>query len=137
MTEKVEHRNMALPPPWEVSEDQLTDEVRHDAKVLAWVDSFYLNAMRITAAGVLKVEGSLDKAANALWYAGYKLPAGYFDDEELAFTGEDGHAYEYDPMDEEALQLYVEKDRENIEKAAESIGFRLAMTGQLMDQTEG
>lgn len=57
---------------------EIPPEVAREDKLVRWADALYLNAMRIAAAGVLEDQGSLQKAASVLWWAGFGVPAGYF-----------------------------------------------------------
>ncbi len=84
--------------------------------------------MRSVAAGVLVSEGSLEKAASVLWWAGFEVPAGYFP--------EDHPANDYIGHCEEPLRMWVEADAENIERVIGTEVFRLAATGQLLDGRE-
>ena len=104
---------------------KIPPDVERENKMVNWAEALYENAMLIAAAGVLAEEGSLEKAASVLWWAGFEVPAGYFpDDHEGALL---------DRGDEEALRLWVQQEAGRIEGALRTAGFYLAGTGQLMD----
>lgn len=123
--EKIEHKGVRVilkrtekkPPP----------DVEREHKLARWVGALYENAMLIAAAGVLASEGTLEKAASALWWAGFCVPPGY----SLGHEGEDLSA-----DDEEALRLWVEREAGRIEGVIGLEGFRLAATGTLMDEAD-
>ncbi len=107
---------------------QAPPDVKREGKLLDWSQALYLNSMRIAAAGVLASEGSLEKAASVLWWAGFKVPSGYFP--------EDHPANDYTSHDETPIRMWVEAEAENIERVISSKGFHLATTGQLLDEEE-
>jgi hypothetical protein len=108
--------------------DAAAEEVKREDRIVRWADSFYLNSMRMTAAASLAECGTLEKAASLLENVGFKVPAGFFpEDEEDEFWSLD---------EEEALRRYVERDEEGIRTACASIGFYLAASGQSMDPAE-
>lgn len=104
---------------------EIPPDVEREDKLVRWADQLHNNVMIITAAGVLAEQGSLDKAASVLWWAGFAVPAGYFPD---GHEGED-----LDPDEEKALRLWVEQEAERIKEAIQTAGFYLASTGKLMD----
>ncbi|MDP9480566.1 MAG: hypothetical protein M3R38_33715 [Actinomycetota bacterium] len=108
--------------------DKIDEEVEREDKMVRWADSLYLNTMRMTAAASLVECGTLEKAASLLEAAGFRVPAGFFPEEE-----EDEF---FDLGDEGALRRYVEMDEEGIRTARASIGFYLAGAGQSMDPVE-
>lgn len=101
-------------------------DVKKEGKLIDWSSSLYLNAMRMAAAGVLASERSFEKIASVLWWAGFEVPPGYFPSEH--------EANDYIGHCEEPLRMWVEADRENIERIIQSEGFRLAATGRLLDE---
>ncbi len=103
-------------------------EIKKEGKLIDWAQAFHTNAMLIAAAGVLVAEGSLEKAASVLWWAGFEVPAGYFPE------GHEGDGYM--PGDEEALRLWVEGEAGRIEGVVGTVGFHLAATGTLMDKAD-
>ncbi len=103
-------------------------DVKKEGKLIDWSQYVYLASMRTVAAGVLVSEGSLDKAASVLWWAGFEVPPGYFPP--------DHEANNYFGHDEEPLRMWVEADEENIEGVIETDLFRLAGTGRLLDKAE-
>ncbi|MDP8951864.1 MAG: hypothetical protein M3N18_06455 [Actinomycetota bacterium] len=103
-------------------------DVERENKMANWAETLYKNAMLIAAAGVLAEEGSLEKAASVLWWAGFEVPAGYFPD------GHEGALLARG--DEEALRLWVQQEADRIEGANRTAGFYLAGTGQLMDDAQ-
>ena len=108
--------------------EELPPDVEREDKLVRWTSALHENAMRIAAAGVLAQEGSLEKAASVLWWAGFAVPAGYFPD---------GHEGEFlEGNDEEALRLWVEGEAARIERTTETVGFYLAATGRLLDKTD-
>jgi hypothetical protein len=107
---------------------EVPPDVEREDKVVRWADALYANSMRIAAAGVLQAEGSLEKAASVLWWAGFGVPAGYFPE---GHEGED-----LSLCDEEALRLWVEGEAERIKNVTETIGFYLAGTGKLLDKAD-
>jgi hypothetical protein len=110
------------------SRDAATEELKREDHMVRWADSFYLNSMRMAAAASLAECGTLEKAASLLENVGFKVPAGFFPEEE-----ED----EFWSLDEEeALRRYVERDEEGIRAAHASIGCYLAKTGRSMDPVE-
>jgi hypothetical protein len=107
---------------------QAPPDVKQEDKLIDWSENVYLASMRTAAAGVLVTEGSLDKAASVLWWAGFSVPSGYFPS---------GHeANDYIGHDEEPLKMWVEADAENIDNMIETDFFRLAATGRLLDKVE-
>ncbi len=103
-------------------------DVKREGKIIDWASVLQENAMLIAAAGVLAAEGSLEKAASVLWWAGFAVPAGYFPE---------GREDEFlDPHDEEALRLWVEGEAERIRGAIGTVGFHLAAAGALMDEAD-
>jgi hypothetical protein len=129
VAEKIEHKSARIITNPATAEKAPPDVKAEDA-VARWATSLYEQAMLIAAAGVLLKTGSLDTAASVLWWANFSVQAGYFPD---GHPGED-----LDLQDEEALQLWVEREHErgNIAQAAGSEGLRLAGTGRLMDEAE-
>ncbi len=107
---------------------QAPPDVKKEGKLIDWSQYVYLASMRTVAAGVLVAEGSLDKAASVLWWAGFEVPSGYFPS--------DHEANDYIGHDEEPLRMWVEADEENIEGMIETDLFRLAGTGRLLDKAE-
>ncbi len=107
---------------------QAPPDVKKEGKLIDWSQYVYLASMRTVAAGVLVAEGSLDKAASVLWWAGFEVPSGYFPS--------DHEANDYIGHDEEPLRMWVEADEENIEGMIETDLFRLAGTGRLLDRAE-
>lgn len=103
-------------------------DVKKEGKLIDWAQYVYLASMRTVAAGVLVSEGSLDKAASVLWWAGFEVPLGYFPS--------DHEANDYIGHAEEPLRMWVEADEENIEGMIETDLFRLAGTGRLLDKAE-
>ncbi len=103
-------------------------DVKKEARLIDWAQALHANAMLIAAAGVLAAEGSLEKAASVLWWAGFAVPAGYFPE------GHEGDGYM--PSDEEALRLWVEGEAGRIEGVIGTVGFRLAAAGALMDEAD-
>ena len=75
------------------------EDVKQENELVDWADSSYRSAMWITAAGVLAKTRSLATAASVLWWAGFRVPAGYFTDED-----EDEHGGLWGE-DEEAFRL--------------------------------
>ncbi len=124
---KIEHRDarVILGPK---AAAEAPPDVKKEGKIIDWASALQENAMLIAAAGVLAAEGSLEKAASVLWWAGFEVPAGYFPE---------GHEGELlDPQDEEALRLWVEGEAERIEGVVGTVGFHLAATGTLMDKAD-
>ncbi len=103
-------------------------DVKKEGKIIDWASALQENAMLVAAAGVLAAEGSLEKAASVLWWAGFTVPAGHFPE------GHEGN--DYFPHDEEALRLWVEDEAERIRGAIGTVGFHLAATGRLMDEAD-
>ena len=104
---------------------RIPPDVARENELVNWAETLYENAMLIAAAGVLAEEGSLEKAASVLWWAGFEVPAGYFP------AGYEGELL--DPGEEEAaLRLWVQEEAGRIEGAGKTLGFYLAGTGQLM-----
>ena len=103
-------------------------EIKKEGKLIDWAEALHENAMLIAAAGVLAAEGSLEKAASVLWWAGFGVPAGYFPE------GHEGDLYW--PNDEEALRLWVEVEAGRIEGVIGTAGFHLAAAGTLMDPAD-
>lgn len=126
MDTKIEHTEVRV--ILDPSAAQAPPDIKKAGQLIDWSSALYLNAMRIAAAGVLAAEGSLEKAASVLWWAGFEVPPGYFPD--------DHEANDYIGHREEPLRMWVEADRENIEGVIETMGFRLAATGTLMDKAE-
>lgn len=124
---KIEHRNVRVILNPEKAA-QAPPDVKQEGKLIDWAEALRENAMLIAAAGVLASEGSLEKAASVLEWAGFGVPAGYFPE------GHEG--YDYFPNDEEALRLWVEGEAERIEGVIGTAGFHLAATGTLMDEVE-
>ena len=127
METKIEHKDVrvilnpekaAIGPP----------DIKKEGKLIDWAQALHENAMLIAAAGVLTAEGSLEKAASVLWWAGFTVPAGHFPE------GHEGN--DYFPNTEEALRLWVEDEAGRIEGVIGTEGFHLAATGTLMDQVE-
>ena len=106
---------------------EIPPEVEREDKLIRWADCVYNNTMLITAASVLAEQGSLDKVASILWWAGFVVPPRYFPERH---EGED-----LDPDEEAALRLWVEGEAERIEEAIQTAGFYLAVTGKLMHDT--
>ena len=106
----------AEPPPDVVLEHKTVD----------WAEGLHKQAMLIVAAGVRAQQGSLDKAASVLWWAGFDVPAGYFPE------GHEGA--DLMPGDEEALRSWVEREAERIGEVDQTIGFYLAASGKLMEE---
>ena len=123
---KIEHKNVrvildpekAAAPP----------DVKKEGHLIDWAGALHENSMLIAAAGVLAAEGSLEKAASVLSWAGFGVPAGYFPE------GHEGDLYW--PNDEEALRLWVEAEAGRIEGGVGTVGFHLAATGALMDRAD-
>lgn len=126
MPEKIEHREARVILSREAL-DNAPPDVKQEDSLVDWACSSYRSAMWVTAAGVLAKTGSLDTAASVLWWAGFRVPAGYFTDEE-----EDAHGFGSE--DEEALRPWVEREQENIERTMQSKGFYLFATGRLLDE---
>ena len=97
--------------------------------VVEWAESLYINAMRIAAAGVLKSEGSLENAASVLEDAGFRVPYGYI----MRHYGEQTDI-ETEGDHTARLSLWVAAESGRIVHVMESIGFRLAATGHLLDK---
>jgi hypothetical protein len=132
VSEKIEHREARVIPRRLMSREEAENappEVKQEDAMVAWACSSYRSTMWIMAAGILAKTKSLDTAASVLWWAGFRVPAGYFTDEE-----EDAHSFTAE--DEEALQLWVERERENIERTIQSKGFYLFATGRLLEELE-
>ena len=87
--------------------------------------------MHVFAAGVLKTEGALEKAAGVFEDAGFGVPYGYI---EHHYGEETSDRIGYDITD--SLRLWVENEAERIGQVAESIGFYLAARGKLSDEAE-
>jgi hypothetical protein len=97
-------------------------EPTRDDEALAWLDNHYLNSLRIAAAAASLSLGTPEKTANLLWLTGYKVPAGYFD--------EDDPEYLDAAMDEETeLRRWLERDQEVILRISETEAFRLSVDG--------
>jgi len=127
MTERIKHKPARVVLNQNPGRE-MSPEVEREDKLVRWASALYENAMHIAAAGVLAQEGSLGKAASALWWAGFAVPPGYFPD---------GHEGEYlDGGDEEALRLWVEGEAERIGGVVDTWGFYLAATGRLLDKTD-
>lgn len=107
---------------------QAPPDVKKEGGLIDWAQYVYLASMRSVAAGVLVAEGSLEKAASVLWWAGFEVPSGYFP--------EDHPANDYFGHDEEPLRMWVEADAENIEGVIGTEVFHLAGSGQLLDRRE-
>lgn len=123
----IEHKQMRVILNPSRSKAEIPPDVEREQRTIDWAEALYLSAMRL-AAGVLVEDDSLEKAARALCWAGFEVPAGYFPpDEEDEFA---------DPGSKKALRAFVERDEENIRRAFGSIGFYLAGTGALMDPKE-
>ena len=130
--EKIEHRGARVITRPEAAESA-PPEAKLEHRTMYWASAFYQDAMRITAAGVLASTGSLDTAANVLWFAGFAVPPG--SPEEKAV--EDGGPLEgYERDDEVPLRAWVERERESIARAVRSEGLRLSGTGRLMEDLE-
>ena len=127
METKIRHKDVwAILDPAKAAE--APPDVKKEGKLIDWAGALHENAMLIAAAGVLAAEGSLEKAASVLWWAGFGAPAGYFRD------GDEGEFL--DPRDEEALRLWVEREAGRIEGVIGTAGFHLAATGTLMDPAD-
>lgn len=124
--EKIEHKGarVILNPE---KAAQAPPDVKKEGKLIDWAEALHENAMLIAAGGVLVGEGSLEKAASVLWWAGFQVPAGYFPE------GHEGD--DYFNGDEEALRLWVEGEAERIEGVIGTVGFHLAATGTLMERS--
>ncbi len=106
------------------------EDVKQENELVDWACSSYQSTMWIIAAGVLAKTKSLDLAASTLWWAGFQVPDGYF-------TGEAEDAYgDLSGISERGLRLWVERERENIERTVRSKGFYLFATGRLLDDVE-
>lgn len=123
--EKIEHKDVRVILNPEKAADAPPD-VKKEGKLIDWASALHENTMLTVAAGVLAAEGSLEKCASVLWWAGF--PVGYFPE------GHEGH--DHFPNDEEALRLWVEGEAERIEGVIGLAGFHLATTGTLMDEVE-
>jgi len=124
---KIEHKDVRVILDPEKAAEAPPD-VKQEGKLIDWAAALHENAMLIAAAGVLASEGSLEKAASVLWWAGFPVPAGHFPE------GHEGDGYS--PNDEEALRLWVEGEAGRIERVVGTAGFRLAATGRLMEETD-
>ena len=107
---------------------EIPPDVERENHMVDWAASLHKNAALIAAAGVLAAEGSLDKAASVLWWAGFTVPVGYFP--------EDHEGESLDPGNEEALRLWVQQEAGRIRAAIQTAGFYLATTGRLMDDAD-
>ena len=88
--------------------------------------------VHVVAAGVLKSEGSLEKAASVLEEASFHAPYGYIE----RHFGEEVW-YEVEDDDTAELQLWVENEAERIAgQVAESVGFYLAVQGKLTEKAD-
>jgi len=125
MEAKIEHKNVRVILGPEKAAGAPPD-VKKEGRLIDWAGALHENAMLIAAAGVLAGEGSLEKAASVLWWAGFPVPAGHFPE------GHEGN--DYFPNDEEALRLWVEGEAGRIEGVVGTVGFHLAATGSLMDE---
>ena len=100
-----------------------SDESAHDDHLMRWMDSHYLNSIRIAAAGVLAATGSLNKAASLLWWAGFRCPAGYYD------PNEDEGTAAAEGGEEAELRLFVEREQDLIRRVIGTEAFKLASRG--------
>jgi hypothetical protein len=105
----------------------IPSDVERENKTMDWAEGLYKQSMLIAAAGVLVSQGSLEKVASVLWWAGFRVPYGYFPDDE-------GESLDRD--DEEALRLWVEREAESIEGAVRTVGLYLAGRGMLLDDAK-
>ena len=123
----IEHKNLRVFLDPEKA-DQAPPDVKREFQLVDWAEVLHRNAMLIAAAGVLEAEGSLEKAASVLSWAGFEVPAGYFPE------GYEGDLYLR--YEEKALQMWVEQEAERIEEALGTLGFRLVAVGSLMKKAD-
>jgi hypothetical protein len=126
---KIEHKHVRFifNPQGEIPPD-----VQQENELVRWAESLYAYSMCVVAAGVLKSEGSLDKAASVLEESGFHVPYGYIE----RHYGEEV-ADEVADDDEAELRLWVENEAERIAgQAVESVGFYLAVQGKLTEKAD-
>lgn len=114
-TEKITHRDAdlahhALPPRTEPGPADYLQGV---------IDKHYKNSMRIAAAMVLSATGSLDTAASHLKSAWFRVPPGYFDEDDPLYLAES--------EDPEALQAWVEREQDAIRRIVHTEAFKQAV----------
>jgi hypothetical protein len=127
--EKIEHKQVRVifNPQGEIPSD-----VQQENELIRWAESLYAYSMCVVAAGVLKSEGSLDKAASVLEESGFHAPYGYIE----RHYGEEVWDEVVDD-DTAELQLWVENEAERIAgQAAESVGYYLAVQGKLTEKAD-
>jgi hypothetical protein len=113
-------------------EGEAPPDVEQEYELVRWAESLYDYSMLVVAAGVLKAEGSLEKAASVLEEARFHVPYGYI---EHHYGEEVG--YEVEGNDTAELQLWVENEAERIAgQVVESVGFYLAARGELKEKAD-
>jgi hypothetical protein len=128
--EMIEHKEARVV----LSEDafeSLSDEERavwlRDDRFIDFAENFYHHAMQIVAAGVLRGDGSLEKAASVLRWGGWRVPLNYFEEGDTEVADQDPEA---------ALELWVEREQENIARFVNSKALALAVSGRIAEELD-
>src|SRR5215207_8558842 len=118
--ERIDHKEVRSISVWG---ENVPPDVVHEDKVIQWTDSLYEVALRIAAAGAFRALGSFERVASALLYTDWRVPDGYFDDDEEELDG--------DP--DAMMRRWVEREQVRIRAAVKTLGAELAFRGRLTE----
>jgi hypothetical protein len=120
----INHRELEYPHP---DAEHVPPEMRDTVDLVRWAEHVNRGAGLAICAALLEVSGSLKLAASTLEWADWSPPATSYTEDELDDTWGEPEA---------CLRLWVEKNREDIEKARGTLFCVAAMSGRLMERLD-